>query len=179
MMPQQSIDPHIEMVVAMGSNGVIGRVGAMPWHLSTDLKRFKAITMGHPVVMGRKTFDSVGKALPGRINIVVTRSSGFSAPDTLVAGSLPEALDLARRRAEADSGCVFVIGGGEIYAQALPIADRLHVTHVDAAPDGDTYFPQIDPAVWEVEDTLDCAAGPKDSFATRYAVYRRRQPADH
>ena len=161
--------------VAVAENGVIGREGDMPWKLSSDLKRFKAETMGKPVVMGRKTFESVGKPLPGRLNIVVTRDPDWRADGVETVGSVDDALVLARVRGRcmpsADAICV--IGGGEIYAQAIGKADRLHVTHVLASIDGDTRFPPIDPAVWRAVEAEDHPAGEKDSHATRHVVYER------
>ncbi len=162
--------------VAVSDNGVIGREGGMPWKLSTDLKRFKADTTGNPVVMGRKTFEGIGKPLPGRLNIVVTRSGDWSAEGVERAGSLDEAITLATVRARCMSAAreISVIGGGQIYAQALPKADRLHVTHVLAEVDGDTSFPRIDPDVWVPVRSSDHPAGEKDSHPTRHIVYRRR-----
>ncbi|MCR9135539.1 MAG: dihydrofolate reductase [Alphaproteobacteria bacterium] len=165
----------INIVVAVAANGVIGREGGMPWRLSTDLKRFKAITMGRPVIMGRKTFHSIGKALPGRTNIVVTRDDSFAADGVQVAHSVEAALRLGQsiaKREGADAVCV--IGGGEIYQQAFGHADRVFLTHVESAPDGDTRFPALDPAEWQMEQEENIPAGPKDSAATRYAVYRRK-----
>lgn len=170
-------DPPVEVqiVVAVAENGVIGREGGMPWRLSTDLKRFKAITMGRPVIMGRKTFRSIGKALPGRTNIVVTRDDTFSAHGIQVANSVEEALSLGQSIARSDGAdAVCVIGGGEIYRQAFDLADRIFLTHVEGAPDGDTRFPALDPAQWHTEYEEKVPAGPKDSVATRYAVYRRK-----
>ena len=165
----------IEMVVAVARNGVIGRDGEMPWRLSTDLKRFKAVTLGRPVIMGRKTFLSIGKPLPGRTNIVVTRDPGFEAEGFEVTDSLESAVDIARRQAASDGvDSICVVGGGEIYRQMLPQADQLHITYVDAEPDGDTRFPAIDDAEWEIEQSQTVPAGPKDSAATRYVLYRRR-----
>jgi len=135
---------RIRLVAAVAENGVIGRDGGMPWRLSTDMKRFKATTMGKPVVMGRKTWESFPKRpLPGRHNIVVTRDPTYAAEGASVAGSLDAALALARAEG-AREACV--IGGGEIYAAALPLADSLDATHILAEIDGDTYFPAIDPA---------------------------------
>ncbi len=168
---------HVAIYVAIAENGVIGRDNGLPWRLSSDLKRFKAGTMGKPIVMGRKTFESIGKPLPGRLNIVVTRDPAFRAAGAEVAGSLEEALTLARVRARCMAGAdeICVVGGGEIYRQALPIADRLHVTHVLADFDGDARFPPIDPAEWRQVSSEDVPAGERDSHATRYAVYERRQ----
>ena len=167
-------DIEIALVVAVAANGVIGRDGAMPWRLSTDLKRFKALTLGKPVIMGRKTYSAIGKALPQRTNIVVTRDPAFRPSDALVAGSVEEAIAIGRWEAAVNGGEICVIGGGQIYAQALPLADRVHLTYVDSRPDGDTRFPDIDAADWRIEHEETVPAGEKDSAATRYVVYRRR-----
>lgn len=162
--------------VAIASNGVIGRDNGLPWRLSTDMKRFKAETMGKPVVMGRKTWDSFPrKPLPGRLNIVITRDPTFRADGAEVVHSLDDALTLARVRGRCVAGSdeICIIGGGEIYRMALPRADRLYVTHVLADPDGDTRFPPIDPNVWAPVHAEDVPAGEKDSHATRYVVYER------
>ncbi|HBF28597.1 dihydrofolate reductase [Rhizobium sp.] len=170
----------ISIVVAVASNGVIGRDGYMPWKLSTDLKRFKALTMGKPLVMGRKTFESFGsKPLPGRPHFIVSRSAHIEMPAVETISSLEAALARAKEQAEAlgvDEVCV--IGGGEIYAQALPLANVLHVTHVETEIEGgDTFFPAIDSAVFEVQSELPVPAGEKDTYATRYKVYRRKNAA--
>lgn len=167
----------VSICVAVAENGVIGRDGDLPWKLSSDLKRFKAETMGKPIVMGRKTWQSFPKRpLPGRLNIVVTRDRAFQADGAEVAGSLDEALALARVRARCMAGVdeICVIGGGEIYRQAMPLADELHVTHVAATPDGDTVFPAIDPQTWVAVSSQEFPAGERDSHATRYTIYRRR-----
>lgn len=168
---------EIVIHVAMAENGVIGRDGGLPWRLSSDLKRFKADTMGKPVIMGRKTFESVGRPLPGRLNIVVTRDRGWRADGVETAASLDDAITLARTRMRCMAGAaeIGIAGGGEIYTQAIAKADRLHVTHVLASIDGDTRFPAIDPDEWRVVSTLDCPAGERDSHATRHIVYQRRQ----
>ena len=163
----------IALVAAVAKNGVIGRDGGMPWQLSTDLKRFKRDTMGKPVIMGRKTFESIGKALPGRLNIVISRSE-FVAENVVHAGSLEAALFIAQGWAaqnEADEICV--IGGGQLYSAAFDLASKLYITEVLAEPEGDTHFPQISPDEWRIFETLDVAAGEKDSAATRYIVYER------
>ena len=168
---------HIAIYVAIAENGVIGRKGGLPWRLSTDLKRFKAGTMGKPIIMGRKTWESFPKRpLPGRLNIVVTRDKAYRAEGAETASSLQDAVALATIRARCMAGVdeICVIGGGEIYAQALPLADRLHVTHVLAKVDGDTVFPPIDPEIWHLVSAEDFPAGEKDTHATRYAVYERR-----
>ena len=172
-------EPRIIIVVAMAENGVIGRDGDMPWKLSTDLKRFKALTMGKPLVMGRKTFESVGgKPLPGRPHVIVSRGPAIDVAGVETAGSLDEALARAKTIAIASGvDMVCVAGGGEIYRQALPLADMLYVTHVEALIDGDTVFPPIDPAVFEKVEETAVPAGEKDNYPTRYAVYRRRPAA--
>lgn len=165
-------------VVAVADNGVIGRDNAMPWRLKSDLKRFKALTFGKPVVMGRKTFLSIGKPLPGRTNIVVTRDAGFQAAGAIVARSLDAALDVARgdalRRLASE---IMVIGGAEIYAQWIGRADRLEVTHIHAQPDGDAFLHDLrapDPARWDETARVPNAAGADDSAGFTYATYLRR-----
>jgi len=167
----------VSIHVAIAENGVIGREGGLPWRLSTDLKRFKADTLGKPIVMGRKTWDSFPRRpLPDRLNILVTRDAALRADGAEVAHSLEDALTLARIRGRCMAGVdeICVIGGAQIYAQALPLADRLHVTHVLAAIDGDAYFPVIDPQVWHAVSSLDVPVGEKDSHPTRHVVYERR-----
>lgn len=139
----------IALILACADNGVIGRAGGLPWHLSGDLKFFKAQTLGKPVVMGRKTFQSIGRPLPGRPNLVVTRDAAFRPPGVEVFAGVEAALARARTLA-AESGAaeVMVIGGGEIYALTLPLARRIYLTEVHASPAGDTTFPELDPAEW-------------------------------
>lgn len=164
--------------VAIAENWVIGRDNGLPWRLSSDMKRFKQMTMGKPIVMGRKTWESFPRRpLPGRLNIVLTRMPGFQADGAEVVTGLDEAIALARRHGESMPGAdeICILGGGEVYRQALPLADRLCVTHVLASVDGDTRFPVIDPTEWELVHSEDHPAGEKDSHATRYAVYERRQ----
>ena len=136
----------ISMIVAVAANGVIGVGNKLPWHLSEDLKYFKRVTMGKPIVMGRKTFESIGKPLPGRPNIVVTRNAGWAAEGVHVAHSLEEGLALAEKLAE--DGEVMVIGGAEIFNAAAPLAQRLYYTEVKRDYLGDAFFPKPDPAVW-------------------------------
>jgi dihydrofolate reductase len=166
----------IAVFVAMAENGVIGKDNGLPWRLPSDLKRFKAATMGKPLVMGRKTFESIGRILPGRLTVVVTRDPAFRAEGAEIVGSLPEAFRLATSRARCMAGAdeICVVGGGEIYRQALDFADRLYVTHVLAKVEGDTRFPEIDPLRWRLVRSEDHPAGAGDTHATRYAVYERR-----
>lgn len=170
--------PLIALVVAVADNGVIGAEGAMPWRLATDMKRFRTLTMGKPVVMGRKTFASIGKPLAGRVNIVVTRQRGFAAEGVTVAASLEAALAAGAKAAvEEGAGEVMVIGGGEIYALAMPHANRLYVTHVHAKPGGDATFPPIDPARWRRSSSEEVPAGEKDTAATTFVTYERIGPS--
>ncbi|MDI7863689.1 dihydrofolate reductase [Rhizobiaceae bacterium n13] len=169
---------HVTFVVAVSSNGIIGRDGDMPWRLSTDLKRFKALTLGKPVIMGRKTFQSIGKPLPGRPNVVITRDQGFAAEGIHITSSLGEAIALGKQLAAADGQDeICVIGGGEIFRQAMDLADILRVTYVEADVEGDTSFPAIDRKVWQKGEEIAIPAGEKDSYATRFATYRRILPA--
>ena len=182
-------EPILSVIAAVAENGVIGRDGAMPWRLSSDLKRFKALTLGHPVIMGRKTFESIGKPLPDRLNIVVSRNTDWEADGVLRVSSLGAAIELGIahleaiwREAEEEERLdeedvpaeVFVIGGGEIYAQAMGLADVIYLTEVKAAVDGDTHFPPADPAQWEITHTEDVPAGDRDSHPTRFVILERR-----
>ena len=161
---------------AVAENGIIGTDGGLPWQLSSDLKRFKAGTMGRPIIMGRKTFEGIGKPLPGRVNIVVTRDRGWSHEGVEAAGSLQDAITLATVRGRCMAGVeeIAVIGGGEIYAQAMPIADRLCITHVLAEPTGDTTFPAIDPALWRATECEDVPAGERGTQPPRNCAYERK-----
>jgi dihydrofolate reductase len=134
--------PLVSLIVAMAQNGVIGRDNALPWRLPEDLKRFKAFTLGKTLLMGRKTYESIGRPLPGRANLVLTRDRGFLAPGVVVVHSVEEAL------AHAASNEMVAIGGAEIYRLVLPFARRLYLTHVHADVPGDTYFPDFDPTQW-------------------------------
>ncbi len=167
----------VVIVAAIAANGVIGADGDMPWRLSTDLKRFKSITLGKPVIMGRKTFESIGRPLPGRLNIVVTRSKDYAPEGVKIASSLEEAIRVAAERARSDDAdTICVVGGGEIYKLAMPLADRLHITHVQCEPDGDTVFPAIDRAIWAPVHEEQVGEGEKDTFATRYVIYDKKAP---
>lgn len=139
---------ELVLVVARARNGVIGKDGAMPWHISADLKRFKAMTVGKPVIMGRKTFESIGKPLPGRHNIVLTRDAEWRAEGVTVAPNLAEAVAAAGLDPRARAEAIMVIGGAQIYAEALPSATRIELTEVDADYAGDTMLPAFDPARW-------------------------------
>jgi dihydrofolate reductase len=162
------------MVVAVAENGVIGKDGDLPWKLSSDLKRFKSLTMGKPVIMGRKCYESIGRPLPGRPNIVISRDPSRHFPGVTMASSLEQAIELARGLClELGANEICIIGGGEIYRLGMDVADLLHVTHIEGDIDGDTYFPPIDPALWLAGPMTDVLAGEKDSHATRFGTYRR------
>jgi dihydrofolate reductase len=167
---------EIVLVAAVAENGVIGAGGGMPWRLKSDLARLKALTIGKPVVMGRKTFASSGRPLPGRTNIVVTRDAEFRADGVVVTRSFTDAKAIATgdalRRFATE---IAVIGGAEIYAQWMADADRLEITEVHARPEGDTHFPPIDAAAWEEVARLRNPAGPHNSADFSYVTYRRRQ----
>jgi len=166
----------IAMIAAMGENGVIGAAGEIPWRLPTDFAHFKRTTLGKPLIMGRKTFESIGKPLPGRTNIVVTRQQDYQPDGVVVVDSLAAALEEAQAIAAADgAGEVMIGGGGEIYREAMPLAERLYVTHVAAAPTGDAYFPAIDPSIWEVESVMELARTERDSSDFTVRIYRRRR----
>jgi dihydrofolate reductase len=157
--------PRISLIVARARNGVIGRDGGLPWKIPGELAHFKRTTMGHPIVMGRKTWESLGRPLPGRRNIVVTRNAQYTAAGAEVVASLPAALALC-----ADVDEVFVIGGAELYAQALPLAQRAIVTEIDADFDGDAYFPALDARQWQETARSAGSGEPAHAFVT----YARR-----
>ncbi|MDX2265779.1 MAG: dihydrofolate reductase [Hyphomicrobiales bacterium] len=164
-------EPIIAFVVAVSENGVIGRDGALPWRLKSELRMFRRLTMGKPVVMGRKTFQSLPGVLDGRTNIVITRS-GFTAPGVLAAASLEDSLRLAR---EAPGGAeeIFVIGGAQIFAAAEPYASRLYLTRVHAVVDGDVFLPGPDPAEWRETSRRPVERGAGDDFDYTALVYER------
>jgi dihydrofolate reductase len=160
------------IIAAVAENGVIGQGGTMPWRLKSDMKHFRSLTMGKPVVMGRKTWLSTAlKPLPGRTNIVVTRDKSFTAPGALVTRSLDIALEAARGDALRRGTDIMVIGGTEIYRQAMPLADRLEITRIHMAPEGDTTFPPIDPAIWREAAREPHPAGQGDEAAYDFVSY--------
>jgi dihydrofolate reductase len=167
---------EVVLIVAVADNGVIGCRGAIPWRLKSDMQRLKAMTLDKPVVMGRKTFASIGRPLPGRTNIVVTRDAGFRSPGAVVTTSLTDARAVAlgdALRRSADE--IAVIGGAEIYAQWMEYADRLEITEVHARPEGDTYLAAIDAADWQEVARVWNSAGSDDSSDFSYVTYRRRK----
>jgi dihydrofolate reductase len=172
-------EPSVIFVVAMAENRVIGKDNAMPWHVRSDLKRFKALTWGKPMIMGRKTFQSIGQPLPGRESIVVTNDPAFEAEGVHVVHSTEAALERARQLAvELRSDEIAVIGGGEIFRQMLNEAHRIHVTEIHAKPAGDAFFPELDPGQWMEESREKHAAGEKDDHAFSYIEYVPRASSD-
>ncbi|MGB5102121.1 MAG: dihydrofolate reductase [Steroidobacteraceae bacterium] len=163
---------RVSIIVATDDRGGIGRDGRLPWHLPEDLRRFKRITMGKPIVMGRRTWGSIGRPLPGRHNIVVSRQPGLAAPGATVAGSLEAAL-----LAAGDVPEVCVIGGAEIYRLALPLAREIHLTRVHASVDADTYFPALDPAEWEEIGREDRPADERHAHPYSFVKLVRVRPA--
>ena len=164
-------DRQITIIAAMARNRAIGVDGRIPWHLPGELAHFKATTMGKPIVMGRKTWESIGRALPGRQNIVVSRDPGFTAPGCETAASFEKAVSLATGPE------VMVIGGGELYARALPVADRMILTVVDCEPRADTWFPRWNPDEWRQADSREVPANGQNHIAYQVVEWVRRSAA--
>jgi dihydrofolate reductase len=160
--------PRVALVVAMADNGVIGRDGGLPWHLPDDLKYFKVVTFGKPVLMGRRTFDSIGKPLPGRRNLVLSRAAAASVPGVEYVRSVEQARALAAGAAE-----LCVIGGAEVYALALPLATRIYLTRVHALVTGDVYFPLRDFSGWRESDSVSHAADERHAYAMSFVTLER------
>jgi len=163
---------RISLIVALAENGVIGRDGDLPWRLSSDLRRFKSITMGHHIVMGRKTYESINRLLPGRTTVILTRMPGYHVEGAIVADSLNAAID----KIEGDDE-VFIIGGAEVYRQSIGTAERLYVTAVQADVDGDTYFPDIDWQQWQLIEEELHSADEKNEYDFCFRVYERNAEA--
>ncbi|MFA8016547.1 dihydrofolate reductase [Bremerella cremea] len=160
---------RLSMVVAASEDWVIGRDGDMPWRLSSDLKRFKSVTMGHSIIMGRKTYESIGRLLPGRTTIIVTRDATYAVEGAVIAHSVNEAIAACEGAEEA-----FVVGGAEIYQAFLPWAMRLHLTRVHATiPDGDTHFPILNFDEWKCESAEEIPADEKNDYPTHYEIWDR------
>lgn len=160
----------LSLIVAVAKRNVIGSDNRLLWHMPADLKHFKATTMGCPVIMGRKTFESIGKALPGRTNIVVTRNEEYIADGCTVANSLQEAVDLCENDQE-----VFVIGGGEVYKQAIHAADRVYLTRIDAEFDGDTVFPELNFSDWKLTKYVKFHSDEKNKYDYSFSEYERHR----
>jgi dihydrofolate reductase len=168
---------RISILAALSSNNVIGRNNEVPWRLSTDLKRLKALSMGHHIVLGRKTFESVGRPLPGRTNLVITRQEGYAPAGVVVVHSLEEALRIAREAGEQET---FILGGAEIYAQSMHVADRMYLTRVHAEVEGDTWFPDFDDvSEWRLTDAEHFEADEKNQYPFSFLTYDRAAAAGH
>jgi dihydrofolate reductase len=166
--------PRVAFVVAAARNGVIGRDGRLPWHISSDLQRFKALTMGKPVLMGRRTWESLPRRpLPGRVNIVVTRQAGYAAAGAVVARDLDHALAVA---AEVGTDEICVIGGGEVFRELMPKADRLYLSEIDLDPAGDTFLPPVNPGEWQETSREVVGRGPRDDAGFTFRVLDRIRP---
>ena len=161
----------ISLIVAMDEKRGIGKHGKLPWRLPADMKRFRELTMGHHMIVGRKTFDSIGKPLPGRQTIVVTRNRSFRAEGCMVAGSVGDALALAREGGDPE---VFVLGGAEIYAQVLDEAERVYLTQVHAEVDADTFFPEWEPDAWIETQNVYQPADDKNQYAFTFKLLERK-----
>lgn len=162
----------ISIIVAVSENSVIGRDNDLPWHLPADLKHFMNTTRGHPVVMGRKTFESLQQPLTNRPNIVITRDPEYTAEGAFIAHSLDEALAKARQ-VSSDDEEIFILGGSEIFRQALPLADRLYLTLVHAQVEGDVYFPQWDESRWKLVDEVHHERDERHEYAMSFRLYTR------
>ena len=160
----------ISLVVAAAENNVIGKNNKLLWHLPNDMKFFKNTTWGMPVIMGRKTYESLGKPLAGRTNIVMTRDNDWSAKGTQAVSNLEEALKVA---AETDAKEAYIIGGGDIFKQSLPMANRIYLTRVHASPEGDAFFPSFKESEWNLLSQLDFAADVKHAYAYSFQVWQR------
>lgn len=161
----------ISEIVAISANRAIGKDNQLLWHIGEDLQNFKRITLGHSVIVGRKTFESLGRKLPNRTNIIISRNSSYSAPEgCVVVGSLEEAVEYCRLNGEQE---VFIIGGGQIYQQALPLCQRLYVTEVEREYEGDTFYPSIDPLVWRRTSHERLERGANFDYPFSYNIYER------
>ena len=166
--------PIIALVVAKAENGAIGWGGQLPWRLRSDMRYFRAITMGKPIIMGRRTFKALPRVLDGRLNIVLTRDRGFVAPDAVMAHSLKEGLDAARASAARTGASeIMIIGGEDVFREVLPQAARIYLTEVHAAPHADTWFPDLDLSEWRETSREAHPAGPKDDHAFSFVVLDR------
>lgn len=160
--------PRLSMIVAMARNRVIGAGGKIPWHLPNELQLFKSVTMGHHIIMGRKTYESINRLLPGRTTVIVTRQRDYAIPGAKIAHTLDEAIALCAGDSE-----IFVIGGGELYRAAMPLADRLYLTVVDAEPDGDTQMPAFNTTEWRLHSTKQYSRDERHAHDYRFEVHDR------
>jgi dihydrofolate reductase len=168
---------RLSMIAALAANGVIGRDNGLPWHLSTDLKRLKALTMGHHLIMGRRTYESIGKPLPGRIMVVITHDQNYAVHGVQVTHSLEDAIRIA---SEAGDPEAFIAGGAVVFEQAIHRADRMYLTRIHADIEGDTYFPDFDDvSEWKLTDSEHFDADEKNDYPFSFLTYDRVAPAGH
>ena len=171
-MSQQNNKPRLSLIVAMAKNRVIGADNRIPWHLPNELKLFKSLTMGHHIVMGRRTYESIGRLLPGRTTVIVTRQKDYAVEGAVVAHSVREAIDACKGDDE-----IFVIGGADLFRETLPVADRLYLTTVDAEPEGDTFMPAFDDSQWNETSAKSFDRDEKHAYSYRLSVLDRvKQP---
>ena len=165
----------LSLIAAYDKNRVIGHGGSIPWNIPADMKFFRETTMGKPVIMGRKTHESIGRALPKRLNVVVTRQTDYQPKgEAVVAESLEQAIKIASERAETEGKDeIFVIGGGELYRQALPLASKVYATEIEATFPGDAYFPELDPVEWKIEKEATLCGDDTAGLTLRFITYRR------
>ncbi|MCD6201396.1 MAG: dihydrofolate reductase [Bacteroidales bacterium] len=161
----------ISQIAAMSRNRVIGRDNTLPWHMPDDLAYFFRITKGHHIIMGRRNYESNGKALPGRVNIVVTHNKDYLAPGCMVVHSVQEALDYAKKQGEKE---VFIVGGGTLYAATLTITERIYLTLLDAYVEGDTFFPELDPQLWQVVSEEFHPADDRNPYNYTFYIFERK-----
>jgi dihydrofolate reductase len=161
---------HIAIIAAMAKNRVIGIRNTLPWHLPADLKHFKALTMGHHILMGRKTYESIGKPLPGRTTVVITRNAGYAVPGCIVATSVEDAI-----KASMGDDEIFFVGGAELYGQALPLADRLYLTEIQSEYVGDAFFPEFDHKHWKEIQREKCRVDAPDGIEYHFVTYDRNR----
>ncbi len=163
----------VSLIVAFTENRVIGFEGDMPWKLSADLKRFKRLTMGHHLIMGRNTYESIGRLLPGRTTIIMTRNTKYSVEGALIASDFEQALAFAKAAGDDE---VFVVGGGQVYQHALPLAQRIYATRIHTQLSGDTFFPDVDWEQWKLQDTTTHQPDSKNEYAYSFEDYERKAP---
>ena len=161
----------ISCIVATAKNYVIGKDNEIPWHLPADLKYFKKVTTGHHIIMGRNCFESIGRALPKRTNVIITRDMFYTVSNCLIAHSIGEALSIAEANSEEEA---FIIGGGQIYEQTIDIWDKLYLTEVDLDVEGDVFFPQIDMSEWKLSKKQDCTKDEKNLHNYSFRQYERK-----
>jgi dihydrofolate reductase len=168
--PGTGVKPRVSLIVAMARNRVIGMNNTLPWHLPADLKHFKSLTMGHHIVMGRKTYESIGNPLPGRTSVVVTRNANYAHPGVVVTNSLEGAISACGNDEE-----IFVIGGAELYRQAINLADRIYLTEIDADIQGDAHFTEFDNKLWQETGRVNHAADENNAHRYYFVVYDRKR----